>query len=167
VVRNLERLGVEVWLPTIGEWIHYVNHTSMHDAWEEKEYKRWLKLMLEILFQGRIEKRLIKASNNNLRTLPEPGTKNLLRWASSFIDPRFEGEAILSVGKSLDYIQKNVQGLINVIPFTCMPGGVVDALLKRIKTVRDIPALTISYDGQRETNTQNRLEAFVYQVSQQ
>ncbi len=167
IVHNLERLGVEVWLPTIGEWIHYVNHTGMHDAWEEKEYKRWLKLALEIAFQNRIEKRLVRASNNNLRTLPEPGTKNLLSWASQFIDPRFEGEAILSVGKSMDYIQKNVQGLVNVIPFTCMPGGVVDALLKRIKKVRDIPALTISYDGQRETNTQNRLEAFVYQVSQQ
>jgi predicted CoA-substrate-specific enzyme activase len=166
VVRNLEDLGVEVWLPTIGEWIHYVNHMGKRDAREAREFGQWLKLALETRYQTKIERQLLAACDSRLRSLPEPGTEELLREAGRYIDPRFEGEAILSVGKSLDYAHNRVQGLVNLIPFTCMPGGVVDALLKRITTDHPVPSMTLIFDGQQETNTQNRLEAFVHQVCQ-
>ncbi|MCF8085902.1 MAG: acyl-CoA dehydratase activase [Desulfohalobiaceae bacterium] len=166
VVRNLEDMGVEVWLPTIGEWIHYVNHMGKKEAREAREFRQWLKLSLEIRYQNKIERQLITSCDSRLRSLPEPGTEKLLREAGRYIDPRFEGEAILSVGKSLDYARNRVQGLINLIPFTCMPGGVVDALLKQITADHPVPAMTLIFDGQQETNTQNRLEAFVHQVYQ-
>ncbi len=161
IVQNLESLGVEVWLPTIGEWIHYVNYTSRIEAWAEGDKKRWLNMLMQTALQDWMEKKMEKKSNGWLRSIPEPKVKDLLREAKPYIHPRFEGEAILSVGKSLDYMYKDVQGLVNVIPFTCMPGGVVDAMFKRIKKVKDIPMLTVAFDGQRETNTRNRLEAFV------
>jgi len=166
IVQNLEELGVEVWLPTISEWIHYVNYTGRIAAWSEGDKKRWMGMLMQTVIQDWMEKRMEKKSNGWLRSLPEPKVKDLLKDAKPYIHPRFEGEAILSVGKSLDYMDKAVNGLVNVIPFTCMPGGVVDALFHRIKKVKDIPMLTVAFDGQRETNTKNRLEAFVYQVKQ-
>jgi predicted CoA-substrate-specific enzyme activase len=166
IVNKLEELGAEVWLPTIGEWIHYINFTGMRAAWQEGDRRRWLKMMLQSRIQHRKERRLVSRCNGWLRSLPEPEVKEILDSAEPYIDTRFEGEAILSVGKSLNYLSHDVRGLVNVIPFTCMPGGVVDALLGRIKSVRDIPMLTVSFDGQRETNTRNRLEAFMYQVQQ-
>ena len=166
VVRNLEALDMEVWLPTIGEWIHYVNHMGKKEAREANEFRKWLKLHLEIRYQNKIEDQLVAACDSRLRSLPEPGTDHLLHQAGRYIDPRFEGEAILSVGKSLDYAKNRVQGLINLIPFTCMPGGVVDALLKQVTAEHPLPSLTLIFDGQQETNTQNRLEAFAHQVWQ-
>ncbi len=166
IVEKLEKLGVEVWTPPIGEWIHYINHTGKDEAWIQGDHKRWMKMLLEIYLQNRLEKELLKCTNGWLRSLPEPKTKDLLKQASPFINPQFEGEAILSIGKSLDYLRKDVQGIINVMPFTCMPGGVVDTLLKRVKQLKDIPMMSVIFDGQQETNTANRLEAFVYQVFQ-
>lgn len=166
LIANLEDLGMEAWLPTISEWIHYINYTSKKEAFRDKDWKRWLKMFLEIRFQTRIENKILGMCNGWLRSIPEPETSELIKAASPFIHPRFEGEAILSIGKSLDYMEKNVHGLINVMPFTCMPGGIVDTLFKRIKNIRDLPMLTVVYDGQKETNTRNRLEAFVYQVKQ-
>ncbi len=166
IVEKLEQLGVEVWTPPIGEWIHYINHTGKDEAWMQGDHKRWMKMVLEIYLQNRLEKEILKCTNGWLRSLPEPKTKDLLKQASPFINPQFEGEAILSIGKSLDYLQKDVQGIINVMPFTCMPGGVVDTLLKRVKQLKDIPMMSVVFDGQQETNTSNRLEAFVYQVFQ-
>jgi predicted CoA-substrate-specific enzyme activase len=166
IVEKLEQLGVEVWTPPIGEWIHYINHTGKKEAWIQGDHRRWMKMALEIYLQNRLEKELLRCTNGWLRSLPEPKTKDLLKDASSFIHPEFEGEAILSIGKSLDYLRKDVQGIINVMPFTCMPGGVVDSLLKRVKQVKDIPMMSVIFDGQQETNTSNRLEAFVYQVFQ-
>jgi predicted nucleotide-binding protein (sugar kinase/HSP70/actin superfamily) len=53
------------------------------------------------------------------------------------------------------------------MPFTCMPGTIVNALLKRFREDhRNIPFLNLSYDGQEQTNTRTRLEAFMYQVQQ-
>ncbi len=166
IIEVLEDLGVEVWMPTIGEWIHYVNYTAKRDALRERQFRKLFALLIEIYFQNRIEKTLTESFNERLRSMPEPDIKTLLKYADGFLDPRFEGEAILSIGKTIDYIKKGVKGIVNVIPFTCMPGGVVDALLKRVKKIKDIPMLTVVFDGQKETNTRNRLEAFVYQVCQ-
>ena len=53
------------------------------------------------------------------------------------------------------------------MPFTCMPGTIVNAVLKRCREDHDnLPLLNIAYDGQKEGNTKSRLEAFIYQVRQ-
>ncbi len=62
---------------------------------------------------------------------------------------------------------KGASGLINAMPFTCMPGTIVNAVLKGCRETHDnVPLLSIAYDGQKDGNTKTRLEAFVYQVQQ-
>ena len=90
-----------------------------------------------------------------------------LQEAQPYLDSSFEGEAVLSVGKCADYMKKGVSGLINVMPFTCMPGTIVGAVMKRYQEEHNnIPFLNMAYDGQEETNTQTRLEAFMHQARQ-
>ena len=97
----------------------------------------------------------------------EPYTEEIIEKASPYLHPSFEGEAILSIGKAIDYVDKGAAGLINTMPFTCMPGTIVNALLKRCREDYDnIPLLNLAYDGQKDSNTKTRLEAFVYQVRQ-
>jgi hypothetical protein len=48
-----------------------------------------------------------------------------------------------------------------------MPGTIVGAVMKRYREDRNnIPFLNMAYDGQEETNTQTRLEAFMHQARQ-
>ena len=85
--------------------------------------------------------------------------------ASPYIDGSFEGEAVLSVGKVLDYIQNGAHGIVNVMPFTCMPGTVVNGILKRVREDNDnIPYLNMVYEGIEDTNGKTRMEAFVHQA---
>jgi predicted nucleotide-binding protein (sugar kinase/HSP70/actin superfamily) len=71
------------------------------------------------------------------------------------------------MGKSKDFVLKGASGIINIIPFTCMPGNVVTALLKSFREDHNnIPVLNIACDGQEQTNSLARLEAFMYQVLQ-
>ena len=166
LISVLERLGMEVWTPFMGEWLHYVNFTSRRSAWRDRQWKMLLKLLIEHLIQKKDEERFFSLLAG-LRSMPEPDTSTLITWAENYIHPEFEGEAILSVGKTVDYIRKQAHGVINAMPFSCMPGGVVDAVLKRLKEdYAKFPALTLSFDGQRQTNILTRLEAFVYQVKQ-
>ena len=95
----------------------------------------------------------------------EPSTEEIVQKASPYVHPSFEGEAILSVGKAIDFSSKGAGGIINTMPLTCMPGTIVSAVLKKCREGHhNIPLLNIAYDGQKESNTKTRLEAFVYQV---
>ena len=59
----------------------------------------------------------------------------------------FEGEAVLSIGKIIDLVENGAAGIINAMPFGCMPGTIVTALLKTVNREYGIPAISIPYDG--------------------
>jgi predicted nucleotide-binding protein (sugar kinase/HSP70/actin superfamily) len=94
----------------------------------------------------------------------EPKVEDILEKASPYMHVSIEGEAILSVGKSIDFIEKGVSGIINVMPFTCMPGTISSAIMRLLQNKYDIPIINVAYDGQGLTNITSRLEAFMYQV---
>jgi predicted nucleotide-binding protein (sugar kinase/HSP70/actin superfamily) len=167
IVRGLEKLGGEVWLPPVSEWFLYLNVTSRQHSLRNRRYGNLFKTLLTDFVQRRDEHELDRVFAGTLVNHPEPTIQETLKEAQPYIDPSFEGEAVLSVGKCADYLKKGVSGLINVMPFTCMPGTIVGAVMKRYREDHhNIPFLNMAYDGQEETNTQTRLEAFMHQARQ-
>lgn len=167
IVGEIESLGGEVWVPPIGEWFYYTNFTALRSSLKHRRYSNFLKLLITDLYQRFDEHHLERPFRSSLRNYPEPTTIRTLRYAKPYLDSTFEGEAILSIGKAVDFVKKGVSGLVNVMPFSCMPGTIVNALLKRFREIeKNIPVLNMSYDGQEQTNAKTRLEAFVYQVRQ-
>ena len=167
IVRELEKLGAEVWLPPISEWFLYLNFTSMRYSLRNKHFGNFWKTYITEMVQKRDEHKLDHVFVGSLVNHPEPSIGETLREAHPYLDESFEGEAVLSVGKCGDYVRKGVSGLVNVMPFTCMPGTIVGAVMKRYReNHNDIPFLNMAYDGQEETNTLTRLEAFMHQARQ-
>ncbi|MGP7970604.1 MAG: acyl-CoA dehydratase activase [Desulfobaccales bacterium] len=166
-VRELEALGGEVWMPPIGEWLLYVTHSSRHDAWNARHYLRYLKFSLEDRVQKKVEHELEEIFHGCIKNLREPSIAEIFEMAKDYLHPSFEGEAILSMGKSRDFVRKGAAGLVNIMPFACMPGTVVNSLFKRFREEHyNIPFLNLAYDGQEQSQTRTRLEAFMYQVRQ-
>ncbi|MBW1991204.1 MAG: CoA activase [Deltaproteobacteria bacterium] len=166
-VREIESLGGEVWMPPISEWLLYVNYTSKKRALLSRRYKNYFQILLKEYFQHKDEHALEHIWHGSIRNLKEPSIRQTLEMAAGYLHPSFEGEAILSMGKSRDFVLKGVSGLVNIMPFTCMPGTVVNSLFKRFREENDnIPFLNLAYDGQEQTHTRTRLEAFMYQVRQ-
>ena len=165
LVTKLEALGAEVRLPTIGEWIYYTNFTGKRKSRERSEWGDYLKTLLTDFFQRKYEKRIENILNGDLRGGHEPEVSEIIEKASPYIHDSFEGEAVLSVGKALDYISKGAHGIVNAMPFTCMPGTVVNAILKRLREDNsNIPYLNMVYEGIEDTNSVTRMEAFVHQA---
>jgi predicted nucleotide-binding protein (sugar kinase/HSP70/actin superfamily) len=74
---------------------------------------------------------------------------------------------VLSIGKAIEYAEEGFDGIINVIPFHCMPGTVVNGVLEKFqKDYSGVPCLKLSFDGQEQTNEETRLEAFMHQAYQ-
>jgi len=166
-VRHIEALGGAAWLPPISEWLLYVNFTSKRNARTYRRYRHLLQILVKEWVQKKDEHQLTHLFEGSIRNLHEPAIPETLALAQGYLHDSFEGEAILSIGKSRDFIRKGVSGIVNIMPFTCMPGTVVNSLFSRFREEHDnIPFLSLAYDGQEQTHTLTRLEAFMYQVRQ-
>ncbi len=166
-VRQIEALGAEAWMPPISEWLLYVNFTAKRNARTFRRYKNLLQILIKEWVQKKDEHNLAHLFEGSIKNLHEPAIPETLALAQSYLHDSFEGEAILSIGKSRDFVKKGVSGLVNIMPFTCMPGTVVNSLFSRFRDEHDnIPFLNLAYDGQEQTHTLTRLEAFMYQVRQ-
>ncbi len=166
LVRKVEALGGEAYLSPVEEWICYINHMAFRKVLIKKDWSGMIKLLLKTFFQKRIEHGFGKNFEGFLRNLHEPDSKELLAKAGPYLHSSFEGEAILSIGKSIDLITRGASGIINAMPFGCMPGTIVSGLMRGVGTDFGIPCLSLPYDGTESLTTEIQLEAFIDQAKE-
>jgi len=165
LVRKIEALGGEAWVAPICEWIFYTNYQYLARSRDLGQRFEALKARLKNQIQVWMEHMLARPFHHMLLNAEEPSTKKVLEYSAPYMHPSFGGEAILSVGKAIDYIKRGASGIINTMPFTCMPGLVVTAISKKFREdFHNIPWLNIAYDGQEENTAMTRLEAFMHQA---
>ncbi|HEX2966211.1 MAG TPA: acyl-CoA dehydratase activase-related protein, partial [Syntrophorhabdaceae bacterium] len=167
LVRKVEEQGGAVWLAPISEWVSYINYTGKKKSKKKDTLMGLFQLHLTDYIQHKDEKMLETIFTPHLRYGREPHVESILKKAGPYIHESFEGEAILSIGKSIDFAHKGVSGIINAMPFTCMPGTISSAIMRLIQKDHSIPVMNVAYDGQGATNVLTRLEAFMYQVKDQ
>jgi predicted CoA-substrate-specific enzyme activase len=164
-VKELEAMGAEVRVPPVSEWIYYTNFVSKRKSWDRRQYGDFFRTIFNNFFQTRYERKMENIISKDLRFGHELSTKNLVDLASPYIADTFEGEAVLCVGKVIDYVADEADGIINVMPFACMPGTIVHAVLKRVRADHDnIPYLNMVFEGIEDTNAKTRMEAFLHQA---
>ncbi|MCD6310163.1 MAG: CoA activase, partial [Candidatus Eremiobacteraeota bacterium] len=164
IVSILEELGAEVWLAPFSEWIYYINLLQKIDTRKKGSLAGYLRVLAEDKVMKHDEHRLAKSFDGYLYNLEETDVVDCIKFAKDYLDPSFRGETILSIGKSIDFYNRGLAGVVNVMPFTCMPGTIASGLLKKFQREHDgMPVITMAYDGQSEVNSRLRLEAFIHQ----
>ncbi|MDF2545476.1 MAG: CoA protein activase [Anaerosolibacter sp.] len=84
------------------------------------------------------------------------------RAAAPYIDLEIGGHARHTVGNAVRYHEENYDGVIHLLPFTCMPEIVAQSILRSVEEEKDIPILKLVLDEMTgETGYQTRLEAFI------
>jgi predicted CoA-substrate-specific enzyme activase len=167
IVRRIEALGGEAWLAPIGEWILYCTNRYIENSKRDKKYLDLFKGYMQDRIQKKDEHRLYKPFGATLVNGEDVATREVLKNAAPYMHHTFEGEAILSIGKAIDYAERGLAGVVNIMPFSCMPGTIVAALSKKVREdYNNIPWLNLDYDGVEESGSQTRLEAFMYQAEQ-
>jgi predicted nucleotide-binding protein (sugar kinase/HSP70/actin superfamily) len=165
LVRKLERFGGEVDLAPVSEWILYTNFTRRRRAQQENRYTEVLKAWLRNRYQRGREKHFADSIEIFLGNGHEPPTSRLLALSAPYLHDSFEGEAVLTIGKTVDMAERGIAGVVSAMPFTCMPGTVSAAVAKRLRAdLGGLPYLNMVYDGQGGTGADVRLEAFVHQA---
>ncbi|MGB2768152.1 MAG: acyl-CoA dehydratase activase [Candidatus Zixiibacteriota bacterium] len=165
LVRKIEAQGGEVWLAGMAEWINYTTYMYKADSLLQRKYNDYAKGWLTDWVQRKKEHRLEKKLKGAILDCHEPTIAEVLEFASPYLHVSFGGEAILSVGKAIEYVHQGLSGVVNAMPFTCMPGTVVTALSKKLREdFGNFPFLNLAYEGQEDSNEITRLEAFMHQA---
>ncbi len=161
LIKRLEELGCEVALPSIAEWFFYTNFTRIKNCRWFRQYRRAL---FTKIFNQYMEWRQLKIYKI-LGMKSDTKIATLLNYANTYVHPSFEGEAILTIGKTIECIKENFSGVVNVMPFTCMPGNIVTTLYKNLKdNYSDFPLFVLAVDGLNHAIDPMRLETFVNQA---
>jgi len=165
VVRQIEALGGECWSAPAYEWFLYRNLRRDMRARLAGDMKLRVKNALMDKVMVADEHRIVAVFDGLLRNAHEPPTDAVLSLAEPYVARTFEGEAIMTVGKAIDFARKGLSGVVAVMPFTCMPGTVSQALMKRVReNENEIPFLNMVYDGFEQSTARTRLEAFMHQA---
>ncbi len=165
LVRKIERFGGEVLLAPISEWIFYTNFTSKRRNLDQRRYAEFARDWLKDRYQRRREKKYVGAVGSILGNGHEPSIEELLDLSLPYLHHSFEGEAVLTIGKSIEMAGKGVAGVVSAMPFTCMPGTISAAISKKVREdCHSFPFLNMVYDGQGGVGAEVRLEAFIHQA---
>jgi predicted nucleotide-binding protein (sugar kinase/HSP70/actin superfamily) len=164
-IKKIEELGAVCSLASVAEWIYYTNFTRMARTNKRNIVAYSLNLVIDRLERS-IEKSLAVPLEKKFGKLAEPEIKQILNYALPYLHPSFEGEAILTIGKTIEFYHTNHSGVVNVMPFSCMPSTIVSSLTPQLsKELNNFPILNLSFDGSEDASFQTRLEAFFEQCS--
>jgi predicted nucleotide-binding protein (sugar kinase/HSP70/actin superfamily) len=167
LVRQVESAGGEVILGTFTDWLYFVDWRRKTMAFRFGQWGDGVKAMISDAYQHKVERQFARPLKGVLRHPLEGPVADAMELLRPHYDPVLGTEAILTMCRALELGGHGLSGIINVLPFSCMPGTVVATMAPRLrKAMGGIPWLDIAYDGQEETNVMTRLEAFMHQAFQ-
>ncbi|MFH1423233.1 MAG: acyl-CoA dehydratase activase-related protein, partial [Planctomycetota bacterium] len=167
IVRKVEKYNGQAALPAFEEWLNYIDYERKVDF---KAKGNWTEIIGERIAQwvARRDKKKIQKQFSSVCAIEnfctEPETEHVLELGSEYIHEAVRGEAILSLGKCVEYAEAGYAGIVNLTPFQCLPGTIVNALLERFKkNFNHMPVLKMAYDGTQQSSEETRIEAFIHQ----
>lgn len=182
LVLEIERHGAEVVNATLAEWVSFITFCRI------REYRQKAGRHLR---GGRIAaarraawKSLLQAIEYRYLNVRRRGVyARALRHldiaadhAVHALERRLDGgrhfsfdvgtEAVLSIGGALEYVAHGCDGIVNVYPFTCMPGTMATAVLGPLLAKMRAPYLEVPCDGTHRASRETQIRTFVWQAAQ-
>lgn len=94
--------------------------------------------------------------------LAKSNEDEILKKGEKYIEIIIGGHAKQTVGHVVDYKDKGFDGVVHLMPFSCLPELVSQSIMPRISSDVDMPVLTLSLDEQTGiANNLTRIEAFI------
>lgn len=156
-------------MPPLMEWMYHVSHTAECLGRASGRPGVVAKCMLQRFVQRRDELRLLKtaeAAFGEDGLSGEATVKEIWANAEAYVEPWF-GEVSLSAGKAIDFVEHGFSGIVNLMPFSCLPGTITTVVLRRLREEHGrIPFISLAFDGIEQAAGETRLEAFVHQARQ-
>ncbi len=149
LIGNIEKNGGEAWLCSSLEWMYYTGY-----IWRlgRRTLCSLLKNSLSARILSFLEHRYMNIFSDMLKSRREPDITQILDAGKEYIPLEFTGEAILTIGRGIHFIKQGADMIVNVSPFTCMPGAISSAIFRNISKIYKVPVISVFYDGETDFN---------------
>lgn len=153
IIAMIEANGAEAWLAPVHEWILYTAYLQSFTARGKnqtllKKSGAWL----NHFYIFKTERNYYHAAAEVLLDRMEPHMKAIVSAGAEYLPEEFQGEGILTIGRTVLFARQGADMVINVAPFGCMPGTLSSSILLEIKEKLNIPIISLFYDGDMEVN---------------
>jgi predicted nucleotide-binding protein (sugar kinase/HSP70/actin superfamily) len=154
VVQQIELAGGEAWLSPVSEWMIYIMNLHRWNAtrWGLKNFIRQIPGILKNSYLLREERQFTQLAHGILAERAEPSMAAILRAGQPYVPREFLGEAILTVGRAIEFVRQGAAMVVNCSPFGCMPGTITTAIFQKLQQEMGVPLVSLFYDGNGHTN---------------
>lgn len=179
LVGILSREGIVAKVSGVSEWIHYLDYVRHHDLKRRRaarpplrrlfsrESAALVKLALERRWKHRVEHR-VAAILAPTGLLPDGAgsLREMMRLTERhFVRRELNSEIAVSTGAAAAAMENGYSGIVNISPFACLIGRVIEGVFTPWARTRGYPVLSVEVDGdQLPPATLNRLNIFAVNV---
>lgn len=152
-IKAVEEGGGEAWLAPISEWILYTVWVARQhrDFRGEGLIDRIVSEMSNVFIEQR-EREYVEMMRPFLPNRMEPTIEEVAEAGMTLIPHEFEGESILTVGRTIRFFEQGADLVLNVAPFGCMHGHVTASLFERLARRYGRPIVSTFYDATGNAN---------------
>ncbi|MBU0927722.1 MAG: activase [Spirochaetes bacterium] len=171
--------GIAVKVSGIGEWIHYLDFVREYalkklirlqpagTRWASKPARDLLKLRVEEWWKHSIEKKVLSILEPTglIPKTPHDMREIMKNTQEHFVNLELNSEIAVSTGVAATAMQNGYSGIVNISPFACLIGRVIEGLFAPWARDRNYPTISVEVDGnQLPPNIVNKLNIFMVNV---
>lgn len=186
LVERLSRQGIWVRTAPVTEWLHYCDYLVEKGLGAGAGWRDRLAVHLRKFFKNPYETGIRTIMGTSGFYIPHTAqVEHMIESVEDLISPRLTGETILTVGAALTGLVEEVDGVLALGPFGCMPARISEAiiterlserkpeiaadreLVERVMALHPaLPFLSIETDGNAFPQViESRIESFCLQVN--
>jgi predicted nucleotide-binding protein (sugar kinase/HSP70/actin superfamily) len=171
--------GIAVKVSGIAEWIHYLDFVRNYALNKllklEHPAKRWFskpardlaKLHVEKWWKHSVEKKVLSILEPTGLIPETPHDMDIIMQNTQehFVNLELNSEIAVSSGVAATAMQHGYSGIVNISPFACLIGRVIEGLFAPWARERNYPTLSVEIDGNLlPPNIINKLNIFMVNV---
>ncbi len=163
----------------IGEWIHYLDFVRSRELRKKLASLPWYarsfspaatklrRLRLEMLWKRVVARRIRRAlaPSRLLPHAPESMKRIMSNTSGHFMSHELNSEIAVSCGAAATAMQDGYAGVVNISPFACLIGRVIEGIYTPWARERRFPTISVEIDGNPlPPGIVNKLEIFMVNV---
>jgi len=179
LVRLLSRRGIIAKVSGVSEWIYYTDFVRNNEImkrfkllpWYKKPFSKELRekilWSIESWWKHRVDSMIKKALSESglIPHTPHDINEIMGNAHQHFVSSELDSEISISSGVASTAMMHDYSGIINISPFACLIGRVIEGLITPWSRARNYPVMSIEIDGAvLPPNIVSKLEIFMLNV---
>jgi len=179
LIQHFSTRGIIGKVSGVAEWVYYCDFVRRRElkkrlsliAWHRKlfsgEFKELVKWHIESWYKHRVDKKVKEALSISglVPDAPHNMKQIMANTENHFVNSELYSEISISTGVAATAMQDGYSGIVNISPFACLIGRVIEGLFTPWARERKYPVMSIEIDGNLfPPSVINKLEIFMLNV---